>query len=39
MQMTWPVMLQVLLMTLAMCIGSGLFAVRKLMTADPATLF
>ncbi len=39
MQMTSPVMAQVLLLTLAMCIASGMLAVRKLLQADPATLF
>lgn len=31
--------LQVLLLTLGMCVGSGLLAVRKLLSADPASLF
>jgi putative ABC transport system permease protein len=30
---------QVLVLTIAMCIGSGLLAVRKLLAADPANLF
>ncbi len=29
----------VLGMTVAMCLGSGLFAMRKLLSADPAGLF
>jgi len=37
--MTPQVMVTVLLLTLAMCIASGLLAVRKLLNADPATLF
>ena len=30
---------QVLVLTIAMCIASGLLAVRKLLAADPANLF
>jgi putative ABC transport system permease protein len=37
--MTLPSMIFVLLLTLLMCIGSGLLAVRKLLAADPANLF
>jgi putative ABC transport system permease protein len=32
-------MILVLVLTLAMCVLSGLLAVRKLLAADPATLF
>jgi putative ABC transport system permease protein len=38
-RMTAPSMLLVFVLTLAMCIGSGVFAVRKLLSADPASLF
>jgi putative ABC transport system permease protein len=38
-RMTPDVMALVLALTLAMCIASGLLAVRKLLNADPATLF
>ena len=37
--MTNDRLILVLLLTLAMCVGSGLIAVRKLRTADPADLF
>ncbi|MBX3432484.1 MAG: ABC transporter permease DevC [Pirellulales bacterium] len=39
MKMTVVSALTVLGLTLAMCIGSGLLAVRKLLSADPASLF
>lgn len=39
MQMTHDSMLFVLLTTIAMCIASGMLAVRKLLAADPASLF
>jgi putative ABC transport system permease protein len=39
MRMTPDVMALVLLLTVAMCIASGILAVRKLLAADPATLF
>jgi putative ABC transport system permease protein len=39
MRMTPGVMALVLLLTVAMCIASGILAVRKLLAADPATLF
>jgi putative ABC transport system permease protein len=39
MRMTLGVIVTVLVLTLAMCICSGLLAVRKLLKADPATLF
>ncbi len=39
MKMTAESMLLVLLLTMAMCIASGLLAVRKLLKADPASLF
>lgn len=38
-RMTLPSMGFVLVLTLAMCLASGLLAVRKLLAADPATLF
>ncbi len=38
-KMTLGSMALVLALTLAMCIGSGLLAVRKLLAADPANLF
>jgi putative ABC transport system permease protein len=38
-KMTLPSMALVLALTLAMCLASGLLAVRKLLAADPATLF
>ncbi|MAT70916.1 MAG: ABC transporter [Planctomycetaceae bacterium] len=39
MRMSVPSASLVLVLTLAMCIGSGLLAVRKLLSADPASLF
>ena len=39
MKMTWDCLLFVLLSTIAMCVTSGLLAVRKLLAADPASLF
>jgi len=39
MQMTFDVILFVLFATVAMCVASGMLAVRKLLAADPATLF
>ena len=39
MKMTTGSMLLVLLLTMAMCVASGLLAVRKLLKADPASLF
>ncbi|WP_428308804.1 ABC transporter permease DevC [Lacipirellula sp.] len=38
-QMTPQAILMVLAMTIAMCIASGLLAVRKLLAVDPANLF
>lgn len=38
-QMTPQAILMVLVMTIAMCIASGLLAVRKLLAVDPANLF
>lgn len=38
-KMTLASMALVLMLTLAMCISSGVLAVRKLLAADPATLF
>jgi putative ABC transport system permease protein len=38
-RMTPQVILLVLVLTVAMCIASGLLAVRKLLAADPANLF
>jgi putative ABC transport system permease protein len=38
-KMTLSSMALVLALTLTMCIVSGVLAVRKLLTADPATLF
>jgi putative ABC transport system permease protein len=38
-RMTLPSMALVLVLTLAMCLLSGMLAVRKLLSADPATLF
>lgn len=38
-QMTTPAAAMVLLLTIAMCIASGVLAVRKLLSADPANLF
>jgi putative ABC transport system permease protein len=37
--MTWQIMLVVLLLAVAMCTLSGMFAMRKLFQADPADLF
>ncbi len=39
MQMSGYSLMFVLLTTMAMCVASGLLAVRKLLAADPATLF
>ncbi len=39
MKMTWDCLLFVLLTTIVMCVTSGLLAVRKLLAADPASLF
>lgn len=39
MRMTFGSMLFVLLATIAMCVASGMLAVRKLLAADPASLF
>ena len=39
MKMTWDCLLFVLEATIAMCIASGLLALRKLLAADPASLF
>lgn len=39
MQMTLPAIAFVLFTTVAMCVVSGLFAVRKLLSTDPASLF
>ena len=39
MQMTYGSVLTVLASTIVMCIASGMLAVRKLLAADPATLF
>jgi putative ABC transport system permease protein len=39
MNLTLPRAVMVLALTLAMCVVSGLFALRKLLRADPATLF
>ncbi len=39
MQMTDDCLLLVLALTVAMCVASGLLAVRKLLAADPASLF
>jgi len=39
MELTWPLALTVLGVTALMCIISGLFAVNKLLRADPAELF
>jgi putative ABC transport system permease protein len=38
-RMTWDSIVLVLLLTNAMCIASGMLAVRKLLAADPANLF
>lgn len=37
--MTWPIALGVLTLTCVMCLASGVLAVRKVHTADPADLF
>jgi putative ABC transport system permease protein len=37
--MTLASMVTVLVLTISMCIASGLLAVRKLLAADPANLF
>lgn len=37
--MTWEVVVGVLVLTLGMCLASGLLAMRKVHTADPADLF
>lgn len=39
MQMTQSGILEVLISTIVMCIGSGMLALRKLLAADPASLF
>ena len=39
MSMTWGCLLFVLITTIAMCVVSGLLALRKLLAADPASLF
>jgi putative ABC transport system permease protein len=39
MTMTWDCLTFVLAATVAMCIASGLLALRKLLAADPASLF
>ena len=39
MRMTWDSVAFVFLATVAMCVTSGLLAVRKLLATDPATLF
>ena len=39
MLMTFDCLVQVLITTVVMCIASGLLAVRKLLAADPASLF
>ena len=38
-RMTPQAILMVLVLTIAMCIASGLLAVRKLLAVDPANLF
>jgi putative ABC transport system permease protein len=38
-QMTWPRVAGVLLLTVAMCAASGVAALRKVWVADPAELF
>ena len=38
-RMTWPNMLVVLSLTVALCVVSGLAAIRKAYRADPAELF
>jgi len=39
MQMPWSSLLLVFSLTVLMCVASGLLALRKLLAADPATLF
>ena len=39
MTMTWDCLLFVLIATIVMCVASGLLALRKLLAADPASLF
>lgn len=39
MKMTWDCLAFVLAATIAMCIASGILALRKLLAADPASLF
>jgi len=39
MTMTWDCLLFVLVATIVMCVASGLLALRKLLAADPASLF
>lgn len=39
MTMTWDCLLFVLISTIVMCVASGLLALRKLLSADPASLF
>jgi len=39
MTMTWDCLLFVLVATVVMCVASGLLALRKLLAADPASLF
>jgi len=39
MQLTLPIILSVLVLTLVMCLASGIAALRKLFSADPASLF
>lgn len=39
MEMTGPIMIGVLVLTVMMCVVSGAAALRKLFTADPASLF
>ena len=39
MEMTWKIMLTVLLLSVVMCMLSGMAALRKLFQADPADLF
>ena len=39
MNLTWQIILTVLILTLIMCLASGIAALRKLFSADPASLF
>jgi putative ABC transport system permease protein len=39
MQMTWPNAVLVFVLSVLMCIGSGIAALRKAFKADPADLF